>query len=157
MPTTYKITESTLDLDEPASSFDITHSHPNNSVDNFRDYANDFIVLVINSLERHPQALNNILESIQSSAIGDPPHLELAVYLVTCIAEFRPQFVSLCKTPIITILTRENELNEFLCSRVVGLVGKLHSLFETQPELLPMGLSFLLKALNFEQLAPLAS
>jgi hypothetical protein len=44
-----------------------------------------------------------------------------------------------------------------MCSKVIDLIAKLHSLLHVYPDLLPHALAFLARALNYENLSPLAS
>jgi hypothetical protein len=68
-----------------------------------------------------------------------------------------PKATQSSKNAVMAILKREQELNEYLCGRVIDLIAKLACLFAASPDILGPCLSFLMKCLRFETLSPLAS
>jgi hypothetical protein len=73
----------------------------------------------------------------------------LGIFVLVTVADTAGEQLVHAQEAVTTILKREAEYNEFLCSKVIDLIGKLHSFLQACPDMLPYGLSFLARALNY--------
>lgn len=90
-------------------------------------------------------------------AKGSVLDLELAIFVLSTLSEVSPAATKHSHGAVGAILRREYDLNEYLCGRVIDLIGKLVNLFTESRIVLSPCLNFLLKCLQFEALAPAAS
>jgi hypothetical protein len=77
--------------------------------------------------------------------------------VLSTLSEEAPAATKHSHGAVAAILRREHDLNEYLCGRVIDLIGKLANLFTESRRVLSPCLNFLLKCLQFDALAPPAS
>ena len=95
-----QIQESALDLDLDNTGPVILYNKPdspNATVDQFRDYAADFVILVMGSLQQDPHYMTQLASSLKTLASGSVLHFEVAIFLISCIAEFHAGSLTACQ------------------------------------------------------------
>lgn len=148
LPSNAVVSVSALSIDVDDDEAPAMEVDPNQHVLYFRNSGSDFIQICLESLEGTLE-LNELMENVAQLCRGSPLELELGIYHLVSFTEGFIKWEDGARPAVELVFTREGEYNEFLCGKVIDLVGKLHGFLQIHCDLQTAALAFLARTLTY--------